>query len=110
MLEESELRVLVSKDVVDRDAKSVGYVECFFNDRDTGKPEWIGVLTGKLRHHHVLVPVSGAEKVDGSLRVPWTKEQVEGAPDYGAPEEAISDELEREAYRHYGLEPTERSS
>jgi hypothetical protein len=106
MLEEQELQVLVSRELVDQDRKSVGYVECFFNDRNTGKPEWIGVLTGKLRHRHVLVPVAGAEKVNGSLRVPWTKEQVVAAPDYGEPEGDISEELEREAYRHYGLEPT----
>ena len=26
------------------------------------------------------------------------------APDYGKPDRAISEEMEREAYRHYGLE------
>ena len=36
----------------------------------------------------------------------WTKEQVEAAPDYGEPERNIPEELERELYRHYGLEPT----
>jgi hypothetical protein len=36
--------------------------------------------------------------------VPWTKAQVDDAPDYGT-DTSISEELEREAYRHYGLEP-----
>jgi sporulation protein YlmC with PRC-barrel domain len=105
MLDEAEFQTLMRRDVVDRDGKSVGYVECIFNDRDTGRPEWLGVLTGKLRHHHVLVPVSNVERANGSVTVPWTKEQVEGAPDYGAPDHPISPEMEREAYRHYGIEP-----
>jgi sporulation protein YlmC with PRC-barrel domain len=102
MLDESELRALISRDVIDKDGKSVGYVETIFNDRDTGKPEWIGVFTGTLRHHHRLVPVQGADRAGTALQVQWTKEQVDGAPDYGT-EETISEEMERDAYRHYGL-------
>jgi PRC-barrel domain len=105
MLNESDLRASVSRDVVDRDGKSVGYVETIFNDRTTGKPEWIGVLIGTLRRRHVLVPVSGAQKADGGVLVPWTKDEVESAPDYGGMDRDVSDEMEREAYRHYGMEP-----
>jgi hypothetical protein len=105
VLTESELRDLLSRDVVDQDGKSVGAIATFFNDRNTGRPEWIGVLRGTLRQHHPLVPVRGAESEGTVVRVPWTKEQVEGAPEYGKPEDGISEELEREAYRHYGLEP-----
>jgi sporulation protein YlmC with PRC-barrel domain len=104
MLDEAEVRTLISRDVVDAEGKSVGYVECVFNDRETGRPEWLGVLTGKLRHHHVLVPVANVHRTNGNVSIPWTKEQVETAPDYGKPERAITEEMEREAYRHYGLE------
>jgi hypothetical protein len=105
MLSESELRELMSRDVLDREGKSIGNVETFFADRQTGKPEWIGVFTGTFRQHHFLVPVRGAESIGGAVQVPWTKDQVHSAPDYGDPEGSISEELEREAYRHYGLEP-----
>jgi hypothetical protein len=104
MLSESELRALTGRDVLDSDGTSVGYVERFFNDRGSGEPEWIGVFTGSFRHHHRLVPVRGAENAGTAVRVPWTKDQVQGAPDYGAGT-SISEELEREAYGHYGLEP-----
>ena len=104
MLNETELRDLLSRDVLDAGGKSIGNVETFFADRNTGKPEWIGVFTGTFRHHHYLVPVKGATREGTALRIPWTKEQVHGAPDYGDPEGAISEEMEREAYRHYGLE------
>ncbi len=103
-MDESDIRALMSRELVDRDGKSVGYVECIFNDRETGRPEWLGVMTGKLRHHHVLVPVSDVERANGRVAVPWTKEQVEAAPDYGKPDRSISEEMEREAYRHYGIE------
>lgn len=105
MLNESELRALMSRDVLDREGKSIGNVETFFKDRQTGKPEWIGVFTGTFRQRHFLVPVRGIESEGVRVRVPWTKDQVHSAPDYRDPEGSISEEMEREAYRHYGLEP-----
>ena len=105
MISESEFQDLLSREVVDRDGKSVGYIETVFNDRVTGRPEWLGVMTGTWRHHHRLVPVSDIERKGVTVTVPWSKEQVEGAPDYRDPDSPVSEELEREAYRHYGREP-----
>jgi len=68
-------------------------------------PEWLGVFTGTFRQHHFLVPVRGGEREVSAVRLPWTKEQVRGAPDYRDPEASISEEMERAAYSHYGLEP-----
>jgi hypothetical protein len=104
MLNETELLELMGRDVLDRDGKTIGQAECFFNDKETGRPEWVGVFTGTFRQHHYLVPVEGAVRENGEIRVPWTKEQVQGAPDYGNPESAIPEAMERDAYRHYGLE------
>jgi PRC-barrel domain len=104
MLSESDLRELIGRDVLDSEGKSIGNLETFFNDKDSGVPEWIGVFTGTFRHHHLLVPVRGAEREGTALRLQWTKDQVHSAPDYGKPDKAISEEMEREAYRHYGLE------
>jgi sporulation protein YlmC with PRC-barrel domain len=103
MLEETRLRDLMGHDVIDSDGKSIGNLETFFADRNTGRPEWLGVFTGTFRQHHYLVPVEGAEVAGSAVRVPWTKDQVKSAPDYRDPETSISEELEREAYTHYGL-------
>lgn len=103
MLEETRLRDLMGHDVIDRDGKSIGNLETFFADRNTGRPEWLGVFTGTFRQHHYLVPVEGADVAGSAIRVPWTKDQVKSAPDYRDPETSISEELEREAYTHYGL-------
>jgi sporulation protein YlmC with PRC-barrel domain len=112
-MDETVLRNLVGHDVVDERGKSVGNVEYIFNDDETGQPEWIGVITGTFIQHHVLVPVDGAEKTNGSLRVPWTKDRVKQAPRYDKEDRrgvlglgeyriAISKEKEQAAYAHYG--------
>ena len=114
MSEESELRNLVGHDVVDENGKPVGYVAHIFNDDETGRPEWIGVLTGTIRHQNVLVPVSGTERFGTSLRVPWSKGRIKQAPTYGERDRrgmlglgeyklTISKEKEREIRSHYGL-------
>lgn len=103
MLEETRLRDLMGHDVIDSDGKSIGNLETFFADRNTGRPEWLGVFTGTFRQHHYLVPVEGAEVHGSAIRVPWTKDQVKSAPDYRDPETSIPEEMEREAYTHYGL-------
>ena len=103
MLTETELLQLMGRDVLDGGGKTIGQAECFFNDKVTGKPEWIGVFTGTFRHHHYLVPVEGAVRENGAIRVPWTKEQVQEAPEYHAPEKGISEAMESDAFRHYGL-------
>jgi sporulation protein YlmC with PRC-barrel domain len=105
MLEETRLRDLMGRDVIDNDGKSIGNLETFFADRNTGRPEWLGVFTGTFRQRHYLVPVEGADVDGNAIRVPWTKDQVKSAPDYSDPETSISEELEREAYSHYGLTP-----
>jgi sporulation protein YlmC with PRC-barrel domain len=105
MLEEARLRELMGRDVIDSEGKSIGNLETFFADRNSGRPEWIGVFTGTFRQHHYLVPLEGAEVEGTAIRIPWTKEQVRSAPDYRDPESSISEELEREAYAHYGLTP-----
>jgi hypothetical protein len=116
MLEESQLRAFIGRHVADRRGRLIGSVELIFDDRRSGTPEWIGVLTGLLRRQHVLVPVAGVERDRGRLRVPWPKETVRRAPTYGKHERggilglgeyrvAISEEKERAASAHYGLAP-----
>ncbi len=104
MLDETRLRDLMGRDVIDSEGKSIGNLETFFADRDSGRPEWIGVFTGTFRQHHYLVPLEGAEVEDGSIRITWTKEHVKSAPEYRDPDASISEELESQAYRHFGLE------
>jgi hypothetical protein len=114
MLDEGQLRNLLGHDVVDPNGKSVGYVDVVFSDDESGRPEWVGVMTGTFRHRYHLVPVSGVDREHSSLRVPWTKDRIKHAPEYGNDDKrntlglgdyrlAISKEKERAAYEYYGL-------
>jgi hypothetical protein len=110
-----DARALVGHEVVDCDGKSIGYVDQVFNDANTGEPEWLGVITGGLRRRTHLVPISGLEPGNGTLKVRWTKDRVKEGPQYGGGGDkgsilglgdygaAISDSKEREAYAYYGM-------
>ena len=112
-----ELRRFAGHEVVDVNGESVGFVDLLFLDDETGRPEWVGVWNGVWETRpRVLVPLRGAEVVGETLRVPWTKDLVERAPSYSEEDDrgvlgddphgfGISREKERDAYRHYGVEP-----
>jgi sporulation protein YlmC with PRC-barrel domain len=115
MVEGNDALALVGHEVVDRDGKTIGYVDQVFNDAKTGSPEWLGVITGGLRRRTHLVPISGLKPENGTLKLRWTKERVKGGPQYGGGDKgsilglgdygaAISDSKEREAYAYYGIE------
>jgi hypothetical protein len=112
-MNDQELRSLVGHHVIDARGRSVGYLECVFNDDETGRPELIGVLTGRIRRHRVLLPANGLARAGGSLRVPWTKDRVKTAPTYedavrsgplglGPYSMSISKEKEQAAHAHFG--------
>lgn len=113
---EQQLRPLVGYEVKDSAGEKVGYVDVVFVDDQTGQPEWIGIWNGLPRGHRHLVPLQGITHEGDSVRVPWTKEQIESAPTYDEQDTrgviigdgdtfGISAEQEETAYRHYGLEP-----
>jgi sporulation protein YlmC with PRC-barrel domain len=105
MLTEAELREVLGRSVLDDEGKTIGNLETFFRDRESGQPEWLGVyVSGMFRSHHRLVPVRGAEREGNEIHVPWTKGEVGSAPEHSDPDEPISEELEDQAYRHYKLE------
>lgn len=113
-MDATELRGLVGCPVVDRNGKAAGILDVVFDDRVTGRAEWIGLRTGALRRQRVLVPAAGTEHDAPSLRVPWTRALVRSAPAYGDSDRrgrlglgeyrpVISDEKAREVSAYYCL-------
>ena len=107
---------LVGVDVVDPLGRSIGSVEEVFADPDTRQPEWIGVVRGLVRPRRVIVPAKGLERTGGLLQVPWTRDRVRRAPQYGADDRGgilglgsyspvLAADKQRAAAAHYGLEP-----
>jgi uncharacterized protein (TIGR02271 family) len=103
------------KPVYTSDGEKLGDFEEIYHDEATGEPEWIRVksstLGGILGTKHFLVPLAGVEFQDGgdpAIRVPYSKDRVQDAPDVEG--DWISEEEERRLYNYYGLQVSERRS
>jgi uncharacterized protein (TIGR02271 family) len=95
--------------VYSSEGDKIGKVEDIYEDYETRQPEWVGIGTGGLLgSKRVLVPVEGAELRGDGLFVPYSKDQVKGAPDIDADE--IDQGTEQTLYEHYGLGYSERRS
>jgi uncharacterized protein (TIGR02271 family) len=110
-----ELIPMRGKPVYTSDGEKLGDFEEIYHDEATGEPEWIRVksstLGGILGTKHFLVPLAGAEFQDGedpAIRVPYSKDRVQDAPDVEG--DWISEEDERQLYNYYGLQASERRS
>ena len=107
-----ELSSMRGAQVTATDGGKIGSMDTIFLDEATGEPEWIRVESGGLfGSKAALVPVEGAQVQSGPdrvIRVPYAKEQVQGAPQFEGDE--ISEEDERDLYAHYGLPPTDQRS
>src|SRR5829696_29741 len=97
------------RDVVDRDGQKVGKVRDLFLDSESDRPEWAGVSTGFLGRRIALVPLADAAEAEGTIRVPFTEQQIEEAPT-AEPDVELSQSEEAALYRHYGLEYSHRES
>lgn len=94
---------LTDHDVVDRHNQHVGKVtDVIFDDRDF-TPKWTTVKTGVLRGEH-LAPMEGSYvSEDGTLVLPFDKEQVVHAPK--APRDhVLTPNLANEAAAYYDLD------
>ncbi len=96
--------------VYSSDGEKIGSVDEIFYDEATNEPEWVSVGTGLLGRKTVLVPVRGATLEEDGLRAPFSKKQLEGAPDIDLSGGEISQEREQELYAHFGLDYSERRS
>ncbi len=110
-----ELITMRGKPVYTSDGEKLGEFEEIYHDEATRQPEWIRVksstLGGILGTKHFLVPLAGAEVQDGedpAIRVSYSKERVQNAPDVEG--EWIPEETEHQLYNYYGLQASERRS
>jgi len=84
------------------DAK-LGKVQDVYFDNETNRPEWASVKTGMFGGNVTLVPLSQADFDGDSLRVPYSKDQLEDAPHHD-PGQDLTPEAEQELYRHYQMD------
>ena len=99
------LQTLDDSVVVGSDGSEIGRVGQVYTDNDTGQPSWVTVKTGWFGTNESFVPLDAATIEDGTIRVPYDKDMIKGAPnnDAGAP---LSETDEQQLYSYYNL--TER--
>ena len=77
MLDEAHIRSLVGLDVVDTNGKSIGNVEFVFNDQDTGRPEWLGIISGTYSTIFIAAAIAilwqGRKPLKGQVAAPETR-------------------------------------
>ena len=91
---------LVGRTVSDRDGDELGKLKTVYRDRQTDRPTWGVVESGRLDGPR-FVPLSGMNEADDDLRVDATGSQVESAPLYN-PTDEVSPEVHERLKRHYG--------
>jgi uncharacterized protein (TIGR02271 family) len=97
-----ELQQLRDAPVFDASGEQIGKVEEIYFDKESNRPEWIGLGTGFLGTKRVLVPVQGSHLEGEGVSVPYAKDHVKGAPDLD--DDQISQDTERELRAYYGLD------
>jgi len=88
-------------DMVDADGDKIGKVDEIYLDAETNEPEWAVVTTGMFGTKQSFVPIQDASSTGDGVRVPFEKAQVKDAPKID-PDGRLSQDEERELYRHYG--------
>jgi hypothetical protein len=88
--------------LVDHGGEPLGSVEAIYLDKATGQPEWALLEAGASSPSRTYVPLVSANEEGDTVRVPFAKTLVEGAPGMAADRE-LSEDQEQELYRHYGV-------
>jgi hypothetical protein len=88
--------------LVDHDGEPLGSVEAIYLDKATAQPEWALLEAAATGPARTFVPLVSANEEGDTVRVPFAKTLIEGAPGMAADRE-LSEDQEQELYRHYGV-------
>ena len=95
--------------VLTGEGSRAGTVEEIYLDRETENPEWAVVNTGLFGTRSTFVPLVEARTEGDDILVPYSKDQIKGAPNVEADGE-LSQEEEADLYAYYGLNYSEYRS
>ncbi|MCA1670651.1 MAG: PRC and DUF2382 domain-containing protein [Actinobacteria bacterium] len=97
-----DIRRLVGRTALGPRGEKLGKITDVYLDEQTNKPEWLAVNTGLLGTRISFVPVEAASAEGDEVRLPYSKHQIEAAPNAEA-DGQLSMEEEARLYAHYGL-------
>jgi uncharacterized protein YrrD len=90
------------EDVVDPGGDRIGKLDRVYYDTTTDQPLFLGVMTGHLFHHLVLVPVAGTTVGRDRISTDRAKSVVEHSPTID-PDDELSADVESAVFDYYGL-------
>jgi len=90
-------------DVMDASRTKLGTVDGVWVDEATGNLEFITVKTGWLMGRSYVMPTAEAQIAADIIHVPYSKDQMEGAPSFD-PTQEMSPDDEAQIYQYYGIE------
>jgi sporulation protein YlmC with PRC-barrel domain len=90
-------------DVYASDGEKVGEVEDIYFDEQTNKPIWLRLSHGFVGRKSGTVPAQKIAISPEGLTVPYTKDEINDAPDFDLDE--LTDEDEDRLYAHYRMDP-----
>ena len=88
--------------LVDDNGQLLGTIEVIYLDKVTNQPEWALLEAAAAGPARTFVPLVSASEEGDSVRVPFARTLVEGAPGIAAGQE-LSEDQEQALYRHYGV-------
>jgi len=97
------IRAWEGRTLVDRYGSRIGTIDAIYLDDRTGEPEWALVNTGLFGTKSSFVPLTHATQSDNDVLVPYDKQLVKDAPRID-PDGHLSEDEERQLWRHYGLD------
>lgn len=101
MLDETQAREALGTTAYTHDGDKLGKVGQVFLDDRTDRPAFVTVHTGLFGRRESFVPIADARVEDGRLVVPFTKDQVTGAPSIDLDEGHLDEAEEARLWQHY---------
>jgi sporulation protein YlmC with PRC-barrel domain len=95
---------LFGAEIYGANAEDIGPAQDVYVDHETGRAEWVTVLTGLFGTHESFVPLDLAEVRPRQVLVPYSKGHVRDAPTVEPVEAQLSVDEEQQLCGHYGLE------
>lgn len=94
---------LFGTEIMDSAGDKVGKVDGVWVDDATDELEFVGVKLGFIVGKTHLIPMANGQVADGTITVPYSKDQIKDAPNFGTDDE-LSPENEDEIYSYYGID------
>ncbi|MFD1829363.1 DUF2382 domain-containing protein [Streptomyces desertarenae] len=105
MITREQIPAVLDHQVYDAEGRKIGEAGHVFLDDATGEPEWASVRTGLFGTSETFVPIHDAAMVEDHLEVPYSKDEVKGAPRVDVEEGGhLSEQEERKLYQYYGID------